>query len=182
MFCLEVLLGLLIIFFPKFFVAPGSSLFEFSELDDAEKGGLDFFGDTLQPTKAMTAEKAPTNTRSFLPSQLLKKGWQAAQSSPTTPPKYDLPTAKDTTKSKDKVCRQESRKKSEIFSLFLPPFYRFSQSPLLIRIKHGTICSPTWIHCRVPIRRSANDWMTRSMSGPAVETTSIFCTKKFLFF
>ncbi|OQV13395.1 putative Islet cell autoantigen 1-like protein [Hypsibius exemplaris] len=89
------------------------NLFDFSELDDTENGGLEFFGEALQPGKFSPVNKhsllkdgttgGSGGARSFLPSQLLKKGWQAstAAASPTTPTKPDLPPATKESKLKD---------------------------------------------------------------------------------
>ncbi|XP_055349313.1 islet cell autoantigen 1-like protein [Paramacrobiotus metropolitanus] len=72
---------------------PLAGLFDFSELDETEKGNMGFFaGDTLQPAKSFAAEQssskdAPTGYKAFLPSQLLKKGWTSSLSSPTVPSK-----------------------------------------------------------------------------------------------
>ncbi|GAU96549.1 hypothetical protein RvY_07979 [Ramazzottius varieornatus] len=84
-------------------VLPTGSLFNFSELDDTEKGSMDLFGgEVLQPTKFESAEKsaskesASSGLRAFLPSQLLKKGgWNASLAAPSTPSTKSESTVKN---------------------------------------------------------------------------------------
>lgn len=69
---------------------------------------MNFFdSDTLQPTKLSPAEKSGQNVfsgiRSFLPSQLLKKGWNAATPVPVVSAKSVSDSSGKEFKAKDKV-------------------------------------------------------------------------------